>query len=397
MPGAQALKRALSYPKFKGPGPYRVLVPTTGYHLQGECVAALRALGHTAIEVPLHKLSCADALRALLGQLVAARPDCLLVINHLGFDDGGQLGAVLDACQMPVACWYCDSPFFVLKGQSLPAAAVTSLFVWEKSYIPHLAAFGAQDVHHLPLGCDLRQFDAPPGAPAQPKYALGFVGDSMRYACALWDGRLGPKEKIWRDRWLSSLGPGARRCYADTVARLQQELPALQLWDALGAATFMATQRYRDGLLRQLPLTDLHVFGDAGWRHTFGGGEPVTLHGPVGYGEALAQVYRDTAVSINATSLQMPTTVNQRVFDIPQAGGFVLTDDQEDVHELFEVGQEAVTYQDGEHLAELTAFYLRRPELRRQITARAQRRIRACHSYPHRLQTILAALKKRFG
>jgi spore maturation protein CgeB len=394
MPGAQALKRALSYAKFKGSGPYRLLVPLTGYHLQRECAAALRALGHTAIEVPLHKLSCADTLRVLLGQLVATRPDGLLVINHLGFDDGGQLAAVLEACQMPVACWYCDSPFFVLKGQSLPAAATTSLFVWEKSYIPHLAAFGAQDVHHLPLGCDLRQFDG--ASQAAATYALSFVGDSMRDACAQWDGRLGAQEKIWRDRWLGALSHEARRCLADTVASLQQQLPELQLWDALGAATFLATQRYRDGLLRHLPPSDLHVFGDAGWRHTLGGGD-VTLHGSVGYGEALAQVYGQTAVSINATSLQMPTTVNQRVFDIPQAGGFVLTDDQEDLHALFEVGHEVVTYQDGRQLADLAAFYRRRPELRRQITARAQRRIRACHTYPHRLQTILSTLKQRFG
>ena len=55
----------------------------------------------------------------------------------------------------------------------------------------------------------------------------------------------------------------------------------------------------------------------------------------VGYGAQSAQVYRDTLISVNATNLQMPSTVNQRLFDVPAAGGFLISDNQPEMAELF--------------------------------------------------------------
>lgn len=51
-----------------------------------------------------------------------------------------------------------------------------------------------------------------------------------------------------------------------------------------------------------------------------------------------------TAINVNQTSLQMRDAVNQRVFDCPAAGGFVITDNQPDLHEYFDVTREMVTY-----------------------------------------------------
>lgn len=393
MSAPQALRRALSYGKFNHAGPFRLLVPLTGYHLQRECVQALRALGHEVRALPLQGLNCAQVVRAVLTALLTFKPDCLLVINHLGFDDGHQLGAVLDGCNIPVACWYCDSPFFVLKNGGLPAPQMTSVFVWEKTFMPTLEAYGAQDVHHLPLGCDPNQFEQDGSHDVGADLSVSFVGDSMRSACAQWQERLSPAEAHYSALWADKLSRGQRLQLSGEVAALQQQRPQLALWDALGAATFEATRTYRMKLLRALPSACLTVFGDAGWQ----GALPAAaaIEPTVAYGPDLASVYRRSEVSLNATSLQMPTAVNQRVFDVPLAGGFVLSDAQQDLQNLFAVGSEAITYNSADELADLAQFYRHRPQLRRTITRQAQRRIRACHTYRHRLQTLLEAMRQR--
>lgn len=394
-PGAQALARALGYRKFVDPASCRVLILHSGYHLQSECARALTALGHHVAVVKIGDLDCPAVVRALLTQLVAHRPDFVLAINHLGFDDQGQVGNILEACEVPIACWYCDSPLFVLRGGALPAPKMTSLFVWERTLMPTLKALGAQDVHHLPLGCDLTRFSQEPSTGADNAYPLAFVGHSMREACRTWTARLSHTDQMFANTVMTKLENAPRDPVCAWVRKTQIERPELHAWDALGAATFRATASLRDSLLRALPPSQLHVFGDAEWHGVLDG--PVTLHGPVTYGLPLAQVYNAATINLNATSLQMPTAVNQRIFDVPAAGGFLLSDAQADVQDLFELNEEAVVYSNKDELAHLSTYYLSRPQARARVVARAQMRIRRCHTYAHRLTHLVATMRQRYS
>ena len=92
------------------------------------------------------------------------------------------------------------------------------------------------------------------------------------------------------------------------------------------------------------------------------------------------------------TSLQMKGAVNQRVFDVPLAGGFVLSDNQPDLSELFAMGSEAVSYESLDDCREKIAFYLKNPDARERISSAARRRIQAEHLYLHRAKVILESL-----
>ena len=76
------------------------------------------------------------------------------------------------------------------------------------------------------------------------------------------------------------------------------------------------------------------------------------------YYKELPFFYNACTVNFNATSIQMGKAVNQRVFDVPACGAFLLTDHQESVEGLFEVGKEVVTYKDRGEIADLARFYL---------------------------------------
>jgi spore maturation protein CgeB len=123
-------------------------------------------------------------------------------------------------------------------------------------------------------------------------------------------------------------------------------------------------------------------------------GKGFRLRPEVNYYDELPRIYGESAINFNATSLQMKAAVNQRIFDAPAAGGFVLTDFREQLAELFEVGEEVVIFRDPEEIPDLVRFYLKNPKLRTKITAKARRRVLGEHTYRHRVAAMLAAMRR---
>ena len=119
--------------------------------------------------------------------------------------------------------------------------------------------------------------------------------------------------------------------------------------------------------------------------------------GPLDYYEDLPFFYPQSDVSLNATSLQMKGAVNQRVFDVPAAGGFVLTDAREQLAALFTPGREAAVYADPGEIEALARHYLSHPAQRERVSRAARERIAAEHTYEHRLAELAGAMKKAFG
>ena len=118
---------------------------------------------------------------------------------------------------------------------------------------------------------------------------------------------------------------------------------------------------------------------------------------PLDYHKELPAFYNACTVNFNATNLQMGKAVNQRVFDVPACGAFLLTDHQESMEGLFEVGKEVVTYKDPGEIADLARFYLRNDAARETIAMKGRERVLAEHTYKHRIGTILRRLKETYA
>ena len=54
--------------------------------------------------------------------------------------------------------------------------------------------------------------------------------------------------------------------------------------------------------------------------------DKVDIYEPLNYYKDLPLLYNACKINFNATSLQMKEAVNQRVFDVPACGAFLLTD-----------------------------------------------------------------------
>ena len=383
------IKGQLTYPKFKTEE-LRVLIPGKKYHLQKESQRALEALGHQVFYLPVPE-TAGELMRELITALLQFRPDMLLTINHIGFDAAGTVGQVLEELQLPIAVWYVDSPEFVLGFQEMPARSLTSLFMWEKMLIPKLTKMGFEHIHYLPLGSDTGVFKPRGNTRIQP---FAFVGDSMTRAQKKWNACVQPEQLDFVQELANGLFEN-RHC--DIVANILAKFPDSDFEsraNLVAASTWRATARYRNGLLKHFDGPDLEIYGDDNWPTLM----PQSIfRGPVNYGESLSQIYENATVNLNATSMQMQTAVNQRVFDVPAAGGFILTDAQEDALEHFEADKEIVTYSDADELQDKAAFYQKNDSQRLAIIQAARARVISCHTYTHRLTKLIGHMRARHG
>jgi spore maturation protein CgeB len=147
----------------------------------------------------------------------------------------------------------------------------------------------------------------------------------------------------------------------------------------------------RKELIESLLPLGIQTYGDPeGWKELMG--KDIPTHPNIDYTRQIADTYNQIRIHINSTSCQMKTSVNQRVFDIPMAGSFVLTDHQKDMDDLFEIGKEAVCYENLEDLKHKITFYSKNNIIREKIVLAAQKRIMAEHTYSHRLESLLKTL-----
>ncbi len=403
-----------AYPKFASSQP-RLLLLTSSYFLIGEIVAACErlALPHRFIQIPDGELGHDEFVEKLLAAVMEFKPDCIVTINHLGVDREGVLMNLLERLRLPLASWFVDNPHLVLAHYSNLVSPWAAIFTWDADNLASLRALGFEHVFYLPLGTDITRF-CPPGPenmlpPGHPwRSDVSFVGNSMLHKV---DARL----KILRlppllhesyrlvaaqfaDSEIRSVDEFLRRCRPELVPAYESLGGPLRQLDYEVMLTWEATLQYRLSCVKAtLPFTPL-IVGDDGW-HTLLADCPMPWrsHPEVRYYIDLPLLYPASKINFNCTSKQMKGAVNQRVFDVPAAGAFCVTDWREQIENLFEPGKEVVCYHSPEEATELIRRYLDDPAGRAAISEAARKRVLAEHTYDHRLRALVQTMQSVFG
>lgn len=394
----------LRYTKFRKPS-LGVLLMGFPYFLSREIERALQALGHRTVKVPVSKGENGEAIVArFIEAILIHRPDFLLTVNHLGFDQEGVLARFFRSIEMPVASWFVDSPELIVKGSAGNVSPLCSIFVWDRSYVDPMKRMGFEDVHYLPLAAEETVF-RPIRLSTRQRHAyecdVGFVASSMIEAVEKWFGRLQPALCPLADAWARDFAGSRQPMEAFLQSRPEHErgivqgLSAKERMDFEAAVLWKATMQYRLSCLEALSGFDLTVRGDAGWRNLLD--RAVRLLPRLDYYRELPLFYNACKINLNATSLQMPQAVNQRVFDVPACGAFLLTDRQEALEELFVPGEEVIAFKEPGELPDLVRHYLARPEERARVARRGRERVLAEHTYRKRLSALVEKMRARYG
>lgn len=111
--------------------------------------------------------------------------------------------------------------------------------------------------------------------------------------------------------------------------------------------------------------------------------------GTVDYLTDMNKVFRLSKINLNITLPSIKSGVPLRAMDIMANGGFLLTNYQKDMFDLFEPGEEFVYYTSLEEAKELAAYYLSHEDERKIIANNAKEKMIKYHKYEDRINDML--------
>lgn len=385
----------------------KVVMIDTGYFLVREAEKALESLGHEVLRVTVETKGNGDTIVSnFIDAIVNFKPDFLLTMNHLGFDEDGVLTELFRSIEMPVASWFVDSPNLIVQPFDKNVSPWMSLFLWDKSYMKDMEAMGFDSVGYLPLGTDeslFKPLTAVKHKKKLDKYScdISFVGNSMVRPVKEWMEKVGPdfhpivEEAAEHVAHSATLQGDIMKVIHEAEREKIALLSRKEKMDLEAAVLWRATLLYRLSRVQMLREFNVSIYGDNSWKELLR--ERVfQLFPPLNYYKELPFLYNSCRINFNATSRQMSEAVNQRVFDVPACGSFILTDHQEALYGLFDVGKEIIIYKNRDEIPDLVRFYMKHPDDRQAVARRCRDRVIKEHTYKHRLSSLIESMKKRF-
>ena len=397
----------MAYPKFTAALP-RVLVLGSRYFIMGEVLEALTRLGAPFRLLDLTKHQDGSAYCAeLLTAVAEFRPDLIFTVNHFGFDRPGVMADFLERLRLPMVSWFVDSPgltLFLFENARSPWVMICS---HDADDAARLKSEGFPHVLHLPLGTDPNIFT--PQAPRRPgwDFDVSFVGATKVKLIAerLKIGRFPrPLLRAFREAARTFLETPDRdmRCHLEErypeVAAQMDALPEVEQRTWYESLVLREASRlYRLRCVQELLPFAPAIAGDRHWLRVLRQGPPWHWLGGLDYYDDLPGLYVSSRVNFNTTSAQMKGAPNQRVFDVPACGAFLLTDFREQIAELFEPEREVVFYREVGEIGDLVRHYLGNEQARQRVAQAARARVLAEHTYDLRLTALFAEARRIFA
>ena len=391
--------KVLAKPVIKNGIP-KILAVDAHYFVAGELIKGLRRAGAEVEIAGLDEKSQSDPqsgelfIKNILKKAEDFKPDFLLTVNHLGFDSQGFLKDELEKRGIPSAIYYVDSPLFILDDPAKLASDGCVIFSWDRYYIDRLRDWGYNNLEYLPLATDDKVFFPrnPEDIPAEFKNDVAYVADSLHSRTA--EHSLYLTEEMFSDKLGREIESAIRSNGRAVPEVLELAADNFEFDSQVQRRHFLAAwimkihQPHRLETLKRIAGLGLTIYGDEGWKEYFSNRHPV-LERRIRYYSELPLVYSGLKIGFNSTSPQMPHGVNQRVFDVPAAGGFLMTDYREALEEIFDLKRDIAVYHSAEEAEELTKYYLKNESVREKMADTARAKILAGHTYKHRIDAII--------
>ncbi len=120
--------------------------------------------------------------------------------------------------------------------------------------------------------------------------------------------------------------------------------------------------------------------------------EGVNYYPRLYYEDTLPKAYNFSRINLSTCLHSISSGIPLRVFDIMGAGGFIMTNYQSEIEELFELGKEIVVYHSFEEMRELAQFFLRNEAARLNILLSGYKRVSREYNYREALLKIIEAV-----
>jgi len=324
--------------------------------------------------------------------------DAVLSVNYWPL-----LSQVCLKCEVKYIAWCYDNPLNVVNIEDTLANPVNLVFLFDKMQYLKYKNAGFDTVYHLPLGVNKTRLGRLSISGEEYKaYAaqVSFVGQLYEYRLL---EIMAPMDEYTKG-YLNAIMSAQANIYGtyllddcitdslineinnqylhkapNTKVRLSKEVLSY-------AMACEITRRDRIILLNLCGKrydTRLYSYHDSELLRN------VKKYPPVDYFNEMPRVFACSKINLNPSLRIIQTGIPLRVFDIMGAGGFLLSNYQEELLEYFENEKEIAVYESMEDAVAKIDFYLRHEELRAKIAKCGRRKILKEHSLQDRFGRIL--------
>ena len=301
-----------------------------------------------------------------------------------------------------------DSPLVALYSCSL-INSCNYVFLFDKATYLTFRNAGVDTVYYLPLAANVRRLQSMvcPDAFLQKLCAeVSFVGSIYNEDHNFYD-RLDRISDFTRG-YLDSIMAAQQKVYGSffleelltqpILEDLQNCIPYQPMSDGTESAAYVYANYF---LCRKITSNErlalLKLASDAFplklYTHQPSGQLPhAKFMGPVDYYSTMPLVFRHSRINLNITLKSIRTGIPLRCMDIMGSGGFLLTNFQSDLLDLFIPDEDFIFYESESDFIDKIRYYLSHETARLQIIANCSGKMAEAHTFVHRVHTILNVL-----
>ena len=310
---------------------------------------------------------------------------------------------IADVChemELPYLCWNYDAGWEFHRTDAL-FYPTNYIFHFDKKACEIYRKAGYRNIIHMPLAVNTRRLDAMQStAEIRAQYTsdvtfLGSLYENQAESFPKLLSYLAPEDQTFLLNYCQTecnnyqthtLWDQMTETYASTLSNRSALKNLSPLILICNSASFIAN-RQRLALLnavaKQTSLTlystspaDLVPGADYRWR--------------AGYYSQMPYIFRHSTINLNLTIPSIQTGIPLRIFDILGAGGFLLTNEQDELSEHFRIGVDLEVFHSIEELLEKTDFYLKHPDAAARIAQNGHEAVKSSFSFEQQFRRMLA-------
>lgn len=364
--------------------------------------------GHTCTtieeEITDKSITGADTLKLVDEELSKRSFDCIFTINFYP-----SISELCNVYHIRYICWIVDSPVLELFSVSIKNPW-NRVFVFDRALYDDIKAYNPKCIFHYPLAVDTSAKQkviieaVNNGSASRYQSNISFVGslytekDPMSdmkgipdYAKGFLDGLSEAQLRVYgyyfaQDQLTDKIINIFKECKSDYYSMkadnfLSDRILIGQYY--LGNhITALERERLIALIAEKLPI-DVYTRSNTSKiksANCRGGCETLT---------EMPVVFHESRININPTSKAIRTGVPLRVFDIFACEGFMISNYQPELCEMFVPGEDFVYYESIEQVPELAGYYLEHENERREIAYNGYIKVKEQYSYMVRLNRLL--------
>lgn len=313
------------------------------------------------------------------------------------------LSKVCDRNKVRYISWSVDSPLATIYSKTITNEC-NYFFTFDKAQMIEAMNLGALYVRHMPLGTGMKDL----GEPKEYKSDISFMGNLYNTENTDMFSRI----HTFPD-WLSGYFNGIMQAQLQIYGyNFLNELISEEIWkETRKAVTIENSPEYVDAYKQHfLDMLNRHISRLERKKvlETIGNRRKIDLYtgsdiselaaagivkmGYADYFKDMPFIFNTSKINLNITSKSIATGIPLRVFDIMGCGGFVLSNYQPDLAELFENGKEVVLYESIADMEEKIEYYLIHEEERKEIARRGCKKVQEKYRFEMRVGEILKSV-----